>query len=109
MKAGIDYKFRDDLFDAKTEGATIPIEVLLDPYQKVVYRYTNVSFKVDEDEVPRMQFAFEVMDPGKYSITTLHKDEFFTRNVGLILNAMLLEVGETDESRTDNLEEPDQE
>ena len=33
MELGTDYKFRDDLFDSKKEGSTVPIELMLEPFE----------------------------------------------------------------------------
>lgn len=112
MKLGIDYKFRDDLFDAKKEGTTVPIELLVDPYQGVVYNYTTVKFKMEEDGVPKIQYDYDIIDPGKFSMVKLRKDEFFWKNLGLILNELLLEASEAEgasENRTDHNKELDQE
>ena len=32
MEAGTDYKFRDDLFNPKEDGSTVPIEILIEPF-----------------------------------------------------------------------------
>ena len=40
MELGIDWKFRDDLWDSNKEGTTVPIELLVDPFAGVVYNYT---------------------------------------------------------------------
>lgn len=112
MKLGIDYKFRDDLFDAKKEGTTVPIELLVDPYQGVVYNYTTVKFKMEEDGVPKIQYDYDIIDLGKFSMVKLRKDEFFWKNLGLILNELLLEASEAEgvsENRTDHNKELDQE
>ena len=31
MEVGTDYKFRDDMFNPKEDGSTVPIELMLDP------------------------------------------------------------------------------
>jgi hypothetical protein len=101
MELNKDYKFRDDLFDKRAEGSTVPIELLLDPYHGVCYRYTAVKF-VEKDETPIMQFAFEVLNPGKFTDMTLRKDRFFLTHLGVILNALLLETaGENEDGNSD--------
>ena len=112
MEAGIDYKFRDDLFDANKEGTTVPIEILIDPFKGVVYNYTTVSFKVGEDDVPRIGYDYEIIKTNDLSMMTLRKNEKFNRMLGLILNAMLLEMADAEsdiEIRTNYPEKPDQE
>ena len=112
MEAGIDYKFRDDLFNEKEDGSTVPIELTLDPFTGIVYRYTTVKFKLGEDDVPRIQFDYEIMKTNDLSMVTLRKNEKFNTMLGLILNAMLLDLGGADsevEIRTNNSKEPDSE
>jgi hypothetical protein len=112
MELGTDYKFRDDLFDSKEEGTTVPIELTLDPFAGIVYRYTTVGFKLGEDDIPRIQFDYEIIKTNDLSMMTLRKNEKFNTTLGLILNAMLLDMADMEgeiETRTDNPKEPDQE
>lgn len=111
MELGTDYKFRDDLFNAKEEGSTVPIELTLDPFTGVVYRYTTVTFKMGEDNIPRLLYDYEIIKTNDLSMVTLRKNEKFAAALGLILNALLLDSSEAEgvsENRTDNIEEPDQ-
>jgi hypothetical protein len=108
MELGTDYQFRDDLFDKKEEGATVPIELLIDPFKGVVYRYTKVSFKLDGD-TPRMLYDYDIINSPDLSMMTLRKNEKFNTTLGLILNMMLLEVSDADENGSNNSEEPDSE
>ena len=112
MEAGTDFKFRDDLFDAKKEGTTVPIELMLDPFAGVVYHYTTVAFKMGEDDVPRISFEYEIDKTNDLSMTTLRKNEKFNLTLGLILNALLLDASEAEgmsETGTNNTKEPDPE
>lgn len=97
MELGTDYKFRDDLFNEKEEGSTVPIELTLDPFTGIVYRYTTVKFKVGEDDIPRLQYDYEIIKTNDLSMMTLRKSENFNRILGLILNAMLLDLGDASE------------
>ena len=94
MEMGTDYKFRDDLFDAKVEGSTCPIELLLDPFAGIVYRYTTVTFKMEEDNVPKLQYDYEIIKTNDLSMVTLRKNKKFNETIGLLLNALLLESSE---------------
>jgi hypothetical protein len=112
MELGTDYKFRDDLFNSKEDGTTCPIELTLDPFTGIVYRYTTVKFKVGEDDIPRIQYDYEIMQTNDLSMMTLRKSENFNKMLGLILNSLLLDAAEAEgasETRTDNPKEPDQE
>ena len=114
MELGTDYKFRDDLFNAKEEGTTCPIELTLDPFTGIVYCYTTVKFKLGEDDIPRIQFEYEIIKTNDLSMMTLRKNEKFNQTIGLILNALLLDAADQEngmdiETRTDNPEESNQE
>lgn len=112
MEMGTDYKFRDDLFDSKKDGTTCPIELMLDPFAGIVYRYTTVTFKMGEDNIPRLLYDYEIEKTNDLSMTTLRKNEKFNAVLGLILNDLLLDASEAEgvsETRTDNPEEPNQE
>ena len=93
MQLGTDYIFRDDLYDSKEEGSTCPIELLLEPFKGVVYRYTTVSFKMEED-TPRMLYDYEILKTNDLSMITLRKNVKFNTTLGLILNMLLLERSE---------------
>jgi hypothetical protein len=110
MEAGIDYKFRDDLFDEKKEGSTVPIEIMVDPFAGVVYNYTTVSFRVDENDIPRIGYDYEIIKTNDLSMMTLRKNVKFNTMLGLILNAMLLEMADAEgelETGTNNTKESD--
>ena len=111
MEMGKDYSFRDDLFNPKEDGSTVPIEILIEPFVGVVYRYTTVGFKVDENDIPRLQYDYEIIKTNDLSMITLRKNQKFNDVLGLILNAMLLDLGdaETNEIGTNNPQESDPE
>jgi hypothetical protein len=112
MELGTDYIFRDDLFNVKEEGTTVPIELVLDPFKGIVYRYTTVTFKMDEDNIPRLLFDYEIIKTNDLSMITLRKNEKFKITLGLILNNLLLDASEVEgasETRTNDTKEPDQE
>jgi hypothetical protein len=112
MEVGIDYKFRDDLFNQNEEGTTVPIEIMVDPFAGIVYRYTTVTFKMDEDNIPRMQYDYEIIKTNDLSMVTLRKNDKFNTMLGLILNALLLDASEVEgdsEIRTNDTKELNQE
>ena len=111
MELGTDFKFRDDLFNAKEAGSTVPIELVIEPFTGVVYRYTTVTFKMGEDDVPRLLYDYEIIKTNDLSMTTLRKNDKFNTTLGLILNTLLIDSSEAEgvsETRTDNIEEPNQ-
>lgn len=112
MELGTDFKFRDDLFNEKEAGSTVPIELTLDPFTGVVYRYTTVTFKMGEDSVPRLLYDYEIIKTNDLSMTTLRKNDKFNAALGLILNTLLIDSSEAEsmsETGTNDTEEPDQE
>jgi hypothetical protein len=94
------------LFNKKEEGSTVPIELLLDPFQGVVYRYTKVSFKLDGN-IPKILYDYDIIKSPELSMVTLRKNEKFNTALGLILNMLLLEVDEADEGGSDDIKKPD--
>ena len=112
MEAGTDFKFRDDLFNAKDTGSTCPVELMLDPFAGIVYRYTTVTFKMGEDNVPRLLYDYEIIKTNELSMTTLRKNDKFNTTLGLILNSLLLDASEAEgmsETGTNDTKEPDSE
>ena len=112
MELGTDFKFRDDLFNEKEEGSTVPIELTLDPFTGVVYRYTTVTFKMGEDSVPRLLYDYEIIKTNDLSMTTLRKNDKFNAALGLILNTLLIDSSEAEgmsETGTNDTKEPDSE
>ena len=112
MELGIDWIFRDDLFNIKEDGSTVPIELLVDPFAGVCYRYTYVKFRVDEDNVPRIGYDYEILKTNDLSMMTLRKNEKFNTVLGLVLNTLLLDASEAEgesETRINDTKEPNQE
>jgi len=104
MILGEDYKFRDDLVKEKTE--TVPIELLTGPFKGVILRYTRVAIQENKNDSASLQFEYDLLKiPGKFSHPGLRKNKLFTKHIGLILNALILEVVDTDEHGTGNTEE----
>ena len=111
MELGIDFKFRDDLFNSKEAGSTVPVELIIEPFTGVVYRYTTVTFKMGEDNVPRLLYDYEILKTNDLSMTTLRKNDKFNTTLGLILNTLLIDSSEAEivsETRTNDIEESDQ-
>lgn len=112
MELETDFIFRDDLFDSKADGTTVPIELKVDPFAGVVYRYTQVKFKLGEDNVPRMMYDYEIIQTNDLSMMTLRKNQKFNTVLGLVLNTLLLDASEAEAAsadRTNNSKESDQE
>lgn len=106
MIMGKDFKFRDDM-----KQDTVPLELLLDPYRGIVYRYTNVGVKENNNDTATLKFQYELYEMGGHTETKLRKDQQFEKTLGLILNTLILDAAEADqnEHREDDTEESDKE
>ena len=115
MKLGEDFKFCDDLYDPKRDNETLPIKMLIPPYEGVIFRYTRVAIKENANKDGAvMQFDYDFIDPGKNSMASLRSDDKFNTTIGLVLNEILLtymEEGEMDgqKDRRDDSEKFDTE
>lgn len=108
MILGKDFKLRDDLYNPKEKDAILPIELLTSPFEGVIVKYKTVSIHEEEDQA-RIRFSYDIIKPGNSTHTQLENNAVFRTTLGLILNAMLLEVAEADEARNNNTEKPDTE
>ena len=106
MTPSKDYKFRDDL--TKNETDTVPIELMIEAFQGIVYRYTRVQIR-EEDDHAKMNFEYEFLNLNGYDETKLRANKTFNHTLGLILNAMILEFVDSAEEPTSgngNSQEP---
>lgn len=93
MILDIDYKFRDDL-----KEDTVPIELMTYSYEGVIYRYTVVKVEENsEKNEAKLIFDYAIMNPGKHTEEDLKKDKRFQKHIGIILNAMILQVADAPE------------
>lgn len=94
MIIGEDYMFMDSI---KVE--TTPLKLLTGPYKDVVYRYTNLSIKENENDTATLSFSYELYEMGEHTETSLNKDKRFQEHIGLILNSLILEAVEHTENK----------
>jgi hypothetical protein len=94
MIIGEDFEFKDTL-----KEDTTPIKLLTGPYKDVVYRYTHMSVQENEDDTATMKFDYELYEMGNYTETSLRKDKRFAEHIGLILNALILEALDSQETK----------
>jgi hypothetical protein len=109
MIINLDFRFRDDM-----KHDTVPIEILLDLYKGVVYRYVKVGIKENNDDTAVLKFEYDLYEMGNHTETSLRKDKLFDKTLGLILNSIIVDVAEIegqveDEHRDDNSQEPNEE
>lgn len=89
MILGEDFMFMDSM---KTE--TIAIKLLTEPYKDIVYRYTKLNVKENDDDSATLSFSYELYEMGDNTETSLRKDEKFHQHIGLVLNSLILEAVE---------------
>lgn len=99
MIIGEDFKFREDL-----DGDTVPIEILVEQFKGVVFRFTEVGFREDGDGTGRLKFQYDIHDPADFSELKLRKSAEFQTFLGLILNSLILETVNDDSNTNDNRE-----
>jgi hypothetical protein len=100
-----DFRFRDDLTKSKN-GDTIAIEILTPPYKDVIFRYTQVGVKEQDNGTAVLRFSYDVVDPAESSELTLRNDKRFEQHLGILLNHLILEAAEAPSAdRKDNSEE----
>lgn len=113
MRLGKDYIYRDDLFNPKEEGTTVPIQLLVEKFEGIVYNYGSISFNVGppEEEVPKVKFEYNIIETPNMSMAELRKNHRFNYVLGEVLKSILLDLVELDrgmdENRTDNPEKLD--
>ena len=87
---------------------TLPIELLLSPYNGVIFKYNTVSIKEDADaDTAKIVFSYDLIEMGDHVETVLRKDERFNDVLGLILNRMILETVESGDLNDDVVEVED--
>lgn len=108
MILGIDWKFRDDM-----KHDTVPIELLTEEYKGVILRYTQVAIQEQTDGTAKLNFDYELFDAGAHTMSGLRNNKLFNEHIGLILNAMILDVIELESKKnelgTNDSEEPAEE
>lgn len=91
MILGIDYRF-SNVYNTDTSA----IELLTEAYKGIIFRFTNVGVKENEDETATLRFAYEILSPGKFKENLLREDVYFQQHLGLILNSLILDIAELD-------------
>ena len=89
MILGTDFRFSID--EKYADSDTTPIELMTEIYRGVVFRFTQVAIR-EEDDTAKLKFAYEILDSGKYKAEKLKGDKFFELHLGLILNTLILDT-----------------
>lgn len=100
MKLGRDFIFRDDL-----KKDTVPIQLLDCIFEDIVLRYTSVSIKEKENNEAVIRFDYELIEiPEEFSEKKLRHNKKFQEHLGLVLNALILDVVEQTEKSNEHRE-----
>ena len=91
MILGIDYRF-SNVYNTDTSA----IELLTEAYKGVIFRFTNVGVRENQDETATLRFSYELLSPGKFKEELLRQDKYFEQHLGLILNSLILDIEELD-------------
>jgi hypothetical protein len=97
MILNIDFRF-SNVYNTDTSA----IELLTEAYKGVIFRYTDVGVKENDDDTATLQFAYEILSPGKFKEDLLRKDQYFEKHLGLILNTLILDIAELDGAVREN-------
>jgi len=97
MILGIDYRF-SNVYNTDTSA----IELLTEAYKSVIFRFTNVGVKENEDATATLRFSYEILSSGKFKEELLRQDPYFEHHLGLILNSLILDIAELDGAAGEN-------
>jgi hypothetical protein len=100
MILGVDYRF-SNVYDTDTSA----IELLTEAYKSVIFRFTNVGVRENDDGTATLKFAYEILSPGKFKEDKLREDSYFEQHLGLILNSLILDVAEIDSANREGYSE----
>lgn len=101
MILGTDFRF-SEVYNTDTSA----IELLTEAYKGVIFRYTNVGVRENEDDTATLRFSYEILSPGKFKEEKLREDNYFEQHLGLILNSLILDLAEVESAdRESYLEE----
>lgn len=102
MILGTDFRF-NNVYNTDTSA----IELLTDAYKGVIFRFTNVGVRENDDGTATLRFSYEILSPGKFKEEKLREDQYFEQHLGLILNTLILDIAELESAdRESYTEEP---
>lgn len=88
-----DFKFYDF-----PETDLTGIELLREPYQGVVYYYTNANVS-DQGYLATLKFGYMIVNSGNHTQVSLERDEEFITLIGDILSEIILMDGQFESPR----------
>lgn len=106
MIEGIDYCF----ICPKDDDTIAHIKLLDGPYKNTIFKYGKVSFKISDNGVAHLLFAYYVLESPVMSPKKMEKDSKFKQYAGdMLVSFMTANLDEDiiDETRNNDIEEPD--
>lgn len=97
MIFNIDYRF-NNVYNTDTSA----IELLTEAFKGVIFRFTNVGVRENEDQTATLRFSYEILSSGKFKEELLRQDPYFEHHLGLILNSLILDIAELDGAVREN-------
>lgn len=97
MILGIDFQF-SNVYNTDTSA----IELLTEAFKGVIFRFTNVGVRENEDATATLRFSYEILSSGKFKEELLRQDPYFEYHLGLILNTLILDIAELDGAAREN-------
>lgn len=91
MILGTDFRF-SNVYNTDTSA----IELLTEAYKGVIFRFTNVGVKENDDGTATLRFSYEILSSAKFKEDKLREDKYFEQHLGLILNTLILDIAELD-------------
>ena len=91
MILGTDFKF-NNVYNTDTSA----IELLTEAYKGVIFRFTNVGVRENDDGTATLKFSYEILSSGQFKEDKLREDSYFEQHLGLILNTLILDIVELD-------------
>ena len=91
MILGTDFRF-SNVYNTDTSA----IELLTEAYKGVIFRFKDVGVRENEDGTATLRFSYELLSTGKFKEDKLREDDYFERHLGLILNALIIDIAELD-------------
>lgn len=82
------------------------ITLLVEGYEGVLYHYYKARM-IEEEGVAKLQFAYNIVNPGKHDIDDLNNDAKFATIMGDILSKILMDKNIYETTGKSDIEESD--
>lgn len=101
LKEGVDYQ----LVDIEDSDLTA-VKIISGKFSEVMYHYNGAKI-VEEGVMARLQFGYNIINPGKFSIEQLTTNQQFSTLMGDILTQLILKEEVYGQTRAFDTEEFD--